>query len=207
MVAILIGAIAFQLLPGQASSTSTTRSTSPAALVSSPLHQPPALPATSVTSATGDGGRLGTADGRVPEGVTVFRDDVPAVAKLDPKLLAALRQAATDAAADGVTFEVNGGWRSADYQSELLREAEAEYGSEAEAARWVARPNRSQHVSGDAVDLAAAASSWLSEHGASYGLCQIYDNERWHYELRPDAVTRGCPARWADAAHDPRMQE
>ena len=25
----------------------------------------------------------------------------------------------------------------------------------------------------------------VSEHGAKYGLCQIYDNEPWHYELRP----------------------
>ena len=26
-----------------------------------------------------------------------------------------------------------------------------------------------------------------------YGLCQIYGNEPWHYELRPDAVDHGCP--------------
>ena len=32
-----------------------------------------------------------------------------------------------------------------------------------------------------------AATAWLSEHGAAYGLCQIYGNEPWHYELRPDA--------------------
>src|SRR5690606_14536269 len=112
-------------------------------------------------------------------------------AKLDPTLLAALRRAATDAAHDGGEFEVNSGWRSAAYQSHLLREAVATHGSETEAARWVAHPDRSQHVSGDAVDLAAAASRWLSNRGATYGLCQVYDNEPWHYEMRPDASAKG----------------
>jgi zinc D-Ala-D-Ala carboxypeptidase len=46
----------------------------------------------------------------------------------------------------------------------------------------------------------------LSEHGYRYGLCQIYDNEPWHYELRPEAVTGGCPPRYADPTQDPRMQ-
>jgi D-alanyl-D-alanine carboxypeptidase len=81
------------------------------------------------------------------------------------------------------------------------------YGSEAEAARWVATPKTSAHVSGDAVDIGPSdAAAWLSAHGAEYGLCQIYDNEPWHYELRPAAVDHGCPAMYADAAHDPRMQ-
>ncbi len=42
--------------------------------------------------------------------------------------------------------------------------------------------------------------------GAEYGLCQIYANEPWHYELRPDAVEVGCPALYADPTEDPRMQ-
>src|SRR5205823_4622596 len=41
-------------------------------------------------------GALGEAGGRVPAGTTVFDDEVPGVAKLDPALLGALRQAATD---------------------------------------------------------------------------------------------------------------
>jgi hypothetical protein len=62
-------------------------------------------------------------------------------------------------------------------------------------------------VSGHAADIGPSpAAAWLSAHGAAFGLCQIYDNEPWHYELRPSAVDRGCPARYADAAHDPRMQ-
>jgi LAS superfamily LD-carboxypeptidase LdcB len=139
--------------------------------------------------------------------VTVVDDDVPAVANLDPGLLEALRQAATDAADDGVELHVNSGWRSREYQDRLLREAVSEYGSEEEAARWVATADTSPHVSGDAIDIGHSdATAWLSEHGAEYGLCQIYRNEPWHYELRPDAVDRGCPRVYADPTHDPRMQ-
>ena len=140
--------------------------------------------------------------------MTVFDDDVPAVANLDPDLLGALRRAATHAAADGVQLSVTSGWRSPEYQERLLHEAVAKYGSEEEAARWVATPHTSAHVSGDAVDIGRSdATAWLSEHGAAYGLCQIYSNERWHYELRPKAIDRGCPPTYADPTHDPRMQQ
>ena len=153
-------------------------------------------------------GALGEADGAVPDGTTVFDDEIPAVANLDPALLGALRQAATDAADDGVEFYVNSGWRSPEYQNQLLREAVSKYGSEEEAARWVATADTSPHVSGDAVDIGSFdARAWLSEHGAKYGLCQIYSNESWHYELRLRAIDRGCPPMYADSTHDPRMQQ
>jgi D-alanyl-D-alanine carboxypeptidase len=153
-------------------------------------------------------GALGEADGAVPDGTTVFDDEVPGVAKLDPELLGALREAAADAADDGVEFLVDSGWRSPAYQEGLLQEAVSKYGSEAEAARWVATPDTSPHVSGDAVDIGPSeATSWLSEHGAEYGLCQIYRNEPWHYELRPEAIDDGCPAMYADPTHDPRMEQ
>ena len=152
-------------------------------------------------------GALGEADGVVPDGTTVFDDEIPGVAKLEPALLGALRRAAADAASDGVVFLVHSGWRSPAYQEQLLREAVAKYGSQTKAARWVGTPTTSAHVSGDAVDLGpAAATTWLSEQGARYGLCQIYRNEPWHYELRPDAIDHGCPAMYADPTHDPRMQ-
>ena len=152
-------------------------------------------------------GALGEADGAVPDGTTVFDDGIPGVANLDGDLLAALRQAATDAADAGVEFVVDSGWRSPAYQRQLLQEAVSEYGSETEAARWVATPGRSAHVSGDAVDVGPADSTqWLSAHGAAYGLCQIYGNEPWHYELRPEAGADGCPPVYADPTFDPRMQ-
>ena len=158
-------------------------------------HRPPAM-------------GLGEADGVVPDGVTVFDDQYPAVAGVDPDLLRALRRAATDAAEDNVEFYLDSGWRSAKYQEQLLREAIVKYGSEREAARWVATPDTSAHVSGDAVDIGpSGATAWLTKHGAAYGLCQIYRNEPWHYELRPKAGDHGCPAMYADPTQDPRMQQ
>ena len=150
---------------------------------------------------------LGVADGEVPDGVTVFDDDYPAVNKLDPDLIGALRAAARDAAGDGIEIYVNSGWRSEEYQEQLFEQAVSEYGSEAKAAEWVARPGTSVHEAGGAVDIGPDdAAAWLSEHGAGYGLCQIYANEPWHYELRPAAVDRGCPRMYADATQDPRLQ-
>jgi D-alanyl-D-alanine carboxypeptidase len=148
---------------------------------------------------------LGESAGAIPDGTTVFDDGVPGVAKLDPALLGAVRQAATDA---GIEFLVDSGWRSPAYQEHLLQEAVQKYGSQAEAARWVATPDTSAHVSGDAVDIGpTAAAAWLSAHGAAYGLCRTYGNEPWHYELRPEAVAQGCPPMYADPTHDPRMHQ
>ena len=123
-------------------------------------------------------GALGEADGAIPDGATAFDDEIPGVANLDPDLLGALRRAATDAADDGVELVVTSGWRSPEYQNRLVREAVSEYRSAEEAARWVATAETSAHVSGDAVDIGDSdATAWLSEHGAEYGLCQIYRNE------------------------------
>jgi zinc D-Ala-D-Ala carboxypeptidase len=174
------------------------------------------LPASSSSTATSPiqifrsehRGALGEAGGAIPDGTTVFDDEVPGVANLDPALLGALRQAAIDAARDGVEFYVDSGWRSQAYQAHLLHEAISKYGSEREAARWVATPKTSAHVAGDAVDIGHLdATAWLSEHGARYGLCQIYRNEPWHYEPRPEAIDHGCPPMYADPTRDPRMQQ
>src|SRR3954452_1377 len=153
-------------------------------------------------------GALGEAGGALPDGVTVFDGGFPGVARLDPDLLGALRRAATAAADDGVQLFVDSGWRSPKYQQHLFHEAVSKYGSEEEAARWVATPKTSAHVSGDAGDIGRSdAAAWLSAHGAAYGLCQIYGNEPWHYELRPEAVDHGCPPMYADPTQDPRMQQ
>ena len=158
-------------------------------------------------AATASAPAVTEAEGVLPHRVTVFDEQYPGVTNLDPDLLRALREAATKAADDGITVYVNSGWRSRAYQDELLHEAVSTYGSEAEAARWVATPDTSPHVSGEAVDVGDAdATSWLSRHGAEEGLCQIYRNEPWHVELRPAAVGRGCPPMYADPTQDPRMQ-
>ncbi|MFB9661241.1 D-alanyl-D-alanine carboxypeptidase family protein [Glycomyces mayteni] len=145
---------------------------------------------------------LGPAHGAVPAGTTVF-DDAPAVANLDPDLLAALRRAAAAAAGEGVVFLVNGGWRSPAYQEELLSEAVAEHGSPEAAARWVSTPETSAHVAGRAIDLGRDARAWLAVHGGAYGLHRVYRNEPWHFELWP---WPGPPPLYADPSHDPRTR-
>ena len=66
----------------------------------------------------------------------------------------------------------------------------------------------SAHVSGDAVDIGDAdADAWLAANGAGYGLCPIYDNEPWHFELREEALAQGCPTTYTDPTEDPRMQQ
>jgi hypothetical protein len=209
--AVLISVAASRLFNGHADPGSTLDPGLPAIGMESDQQakEDPAGNAGNDRRAPGDPAKsLGEADGAVPDGTTVFDDEAPAVAYLDPALLGSLRQAATDAAGDGIEFYVNSGWRSPDYQDQLLREAIAEYGSEEEAARWVASPETSAHVSGEAVDIGPDdARAWLSEHGARYGLCQIYTNEPWHYELRPGTVDDGCPPIYADPTEDPRMQQ
>ncbi|WP_055698750.1 M15 family metallopeptidase [Streptomyces silaceus] len=192
VLAVIIAVLGHQLPWSSPSSSSSSSS------AASPPKAPP------------DEGRgtPGEADGVVPDDVTVFDDGVPAVAKLDPDLLKALRRAATEAADDGVAFHVNSGWRSPEYQNQLLRQAIAKYGSAYEASRWVATAQTSPHVSGDAVDIGPSpAAEWLSRHGAEYGLCQIYENEAWHYELRTEAIGDGCPRMYADPTQDPRMRQ
>jgi zinc D-Ala-D-Ala carboxypeptidase len=64
----------------------------------------------------------------------------------------------------------------------------------------------SSRVGGRGRHRAFDATAWLSEHGAEHGLCQIYGNEPWHYELRPEAVHDGCPPMYGDPTQDPRLQ-
>jgi LAS superfamily LD-carboxypeptidase LdcB len=145
---------------------------------------------------------LGDEDGFIATGdsVSPFDTEHAAVANLDPALLQAVQAAATDARRAGVSMRITAGWRSERYQQALLDDAIREYGSEAEARRWVKTPQESSHVTGDAVDIGpASADKWLRQHGSDYGLCQVYSNEIWHFEL---ATTPGgrCPRMQSDAA-------
>ncbi len=213
VTAAIVGALLYQSASSSAPSFNGTHS--PGAYRAVPQSPSSSAPSFSkvlrgdhVGKTTEDEGAVTEDDGALPDGVTVFDDEYPGVAYLDPDLLQALREAATDAADDRIEFYVNSGWRSPKYQNQLLREAVSKYRSEKEAARWVGTADTSAHVSGDAVDIGSFdATAWLSKHGAHYGLCQIYSNEPWHYELRPQAIDRGCPPMYADPPHDPRMQQ
>ena len=138
-----------------------------------------------------------------PPHIPVLRAEPRSETGLDPDLTRAVRRAQEDASAAGIEIQIRSGRRSPEEQARLLREAIAKYGSHEQAARWVATPETSPHVSGDAVDIGPpAAAAWLAQHGPAYGLCRIYANEPWHFELRP----RGCPPLYPDPTYDPRMR-
>ncbi|MFD3686363.1 M15 family metallopeptidase [Nocardiopsis sp. NPDC058631] len=153
------------------------------------------LPVTRLTPLGEDDGYLGEG-----EGVSPFTEDLPLLTRMDPELLKAVRAAATEARTAGVDVVVTSGWRSERYQQFLLDAAVTVYADEEEAARWVATPQASSHVSGEAVDIGRTdAADWMGRYGAAHGLCQTYANEMWHFEL---AVEPGgtCPAPRADAS-------
>jgi LAS superfamily LD-carboxypeptidase LdcB len=96
--------------------------------------------------------------------------------------------------------QVTSGWRDAAYQTWLFQDAIEQYGSAEVASRFVATPERSSHVTGDAVDIGPLeAQLWLMEHGSIYGICQTYANERWHFELSTEPGGE-CPDMKLDAA-------
>lgn len=139
--------------------------------------------------------------GEIPDGerVSPFDDSLAAVSRLDPELLGAVRDAAEDARVDGIDIGITSGWRSPDYQRQLLADAVHRYGSLHEAQRYVSTPEESLHVVGKAVDIGPTdAADWLIRHGDDYGLCQAYANEIWHFELLTSPGSE-CPPAKSDA--------
>jgi zinc D-Ala-D-Ala carboxypeptidase len=143
-----------------------------------------------------------TYDGWIPDGQTLSAFDVsnPALAQLDPPLLNAIQDAARAAASKGVDLRITSGWRSKRFQQRLFDDAVAKYGSVDIARPFVASPDGSKHVVGQAVDVAPVdADKWLIRNGARFGLCQIYANELWHFELATDPQGN-CPPLRLNAA-------
>ncbi|BAU83367.1 peptidase M15B and M15C [Streptomyces laurentii] len=141
-------------------------------------------------------------DSEQPDGrpLTPFDTRYPAVGRLDAGLLKAVQEAARDARADGIEFRVTSGWRTKDHQQRLLDEAVKRYGSTERARQYVSTPQKSAHVTGKAVDIGPTdADDWLIRKGARYGLCQVYNNEMWHFELLTSPGGT-CPSPLTDAA-------
>ena len=141
-------------------------------------------------------------DGSLTAGQTVTAFDVqnPAIGRLEPALLTAIQQATTAAAADGIHMTITSGWRSPAFQQALLDQAVSTYGSLAAARQYVQTPEQSKHVIGAAVDVGGTgADQWLIANGARFGLCRIYANELWHFELATDAAGN-CPPLLPNAA-------
>ncbi|WP_197377230.1 M15 family metallopeptidase [Mycolicibacterium baixiangningiae] len=136
-----------------------------------------------------------TFGGYLPEGATLTAFDVenPTVGRLDPPLLAAVQEATRRAASDGIAVEINSGWRSVGFQQRLFDDGVRTYGSVETARQFVASPQTSMHVVGRAVDVGGPdAAAWMARNGPRFGLCQVYANELWHYELTADAAG-ACP--------------
>jgi D-alanyl-D-alanine carboxypeptidase len=143
-----------------------------------------------------------TYGGWIPDGQTLspFDSSNPAVTNLDPALLAAVQKAADAAKSQGVILTINSGWRSKGFQQRLFDDAVHTYGNVDIARQFVASPDVSKHVVGQAVDVAPVeADKWLIGNGSQFGLCQIYANEIWHFELAVDQQGN-CPPLRPNAA-------
>ena len=143
-----------------------------------------------------------TTGGWLPDGSMLSPFDVanPILSQLDPALLQAVQEAARTAEAQGVGLLVTSGWRSKGFQQRLFDDAVRTYGSVDAAAQVVATPDVSKHVMGQAIDIGPVeADKWLIADGSRFGLCQIYANEIWHFELAADAQGN-CPPLRPNAA-------
>jgi zinc D-Ala-D-Ala carboxypeptidase len=147
-------------------------------------------------------GATDTFGGWLPDGVMLSPLDVsnPVLALLDPSLLKAVQDAARSAAAEGIDMKITSGWRSKGFQQRLFDDAVRNYGSVDIARQFVVSPEVSKHVTGEAVDIAPVdADQWLIRNGPRFGLCQIYANEIWHFELAVDQQGK-CPPLKPNAA-------
>jgi hypothetical protein len=147
-------------------------------------------------------GAVDTTGGSIPDGQLVSPFDVknPVVGFLDPLLRNAIQDATQAAAGEGVDVKLTSGWRSTGFQQRLVDQAAATYGSRDVASQFVASPERSMHVVGKAVDVGpVVADEWMIRNGPRFGLCQIYANEIWHFELAVDAEGN-CPPLRPNAA-------
>lgn len=157
---------------------------------STPAPQPVAAqvgPAEALSIGTG---AVDTMGGSLPDGQLISPFDVanPVVGFLDPLVLKAIQDATQAASTDGVDVELTSGWRSKGFQQRLFDQAVTTYGNADLAAQFVASPEKSMHVFGKAVDVGpVVADEWMIQNGSRFGLCQIYANEIWHFELAADA--------------------
>lgn len=160
------------------------------------------LPAPPPGAPTIGTGAIDTWSGWLPDGRTFspFDTSPQPMARLDPLLLKAIQDAARAAAAQNVDIVITSGWRSRGFQQRLFADGVRQYGSPQAAGEFVASPDASRHVVGEAVDVGGdGASQWLIRNGSRLGLCQIYANENWHFELAVDGAGN-CPPLRANAA-------
>ncbi|MGL4310392.1 MAG: M15 family metallopeptidase [Paracoccaceae bacterium] len=95
------------------------------------------------------------------------------------------------------TLRVTSAYRSPEVQERLWSEALAKYGDPEIADNWVARPGKSNHNHGSAVDLKfldPSAQEWVHANAARYGLGFPMSHEPWHIEpINKEALSYGGP--------------
>jgi hypothetical protein len=163
---------------------------------------PPVLPTPPADTLSIGSSAVDTTGGWLPDGTMLSPFDTgnPILSQLDPALLGAVQSAARAAEVAGVQLMVTSGWRSKGFQQRLFATGIETYGSLEKAAEFVATPEVSKHVMGQAIDIGPAeADRWLIANGRQFGLCQIYANEIWHFELAADAQGN-CPPLKPNAA-------
>ncbi|WP_436773690.1 D-alanyl-D-alanine carboxypeptidase family protein [Yinghuangia sp. YIM S09857] len=114
-------------------------------------------------------------------------------AKLVGGARTAYQQAKAAMAADGITMTLTSGKRSYEHQKDLWEKEVRDLGSVEAARMRVLPPDESSHVDGNAIDINVAAQPWMKSKGKTYGWCQIYANEPWHFEYQASYKTQGCP--------------
>ncbi|CAB4634684.1 unannotated protein [freshwater metagenome] len=129
--------------------------------------------------------------------------------ELNPQLLIRFTAAKAAAAKDGQKIYIASGFRTLERQKYLFASAVKKYGSESEAAKWVAPPYVSHHPWGIAIDVnypnEPVGAGWLEINGATFGLCRVYENEWWHFE--PSIAPGGtCPALLPNATLTAQLQ-
>lgn len=129
--------------------------------------------------------------------------------ELNSQLVIRFIAAKAAAAKDGQKIYIASGFRTLERQKYLFATAVKKYGSESEAAKWVAPPYISHHPWGIAIDVnypnEPVGAGWLEINGAKFGLCRVYENEWWHFEpsIAPGGI---CPALLPNATFTPQLQ-
>ncbi len=124
--------------------------------------------------------------------------------RLTPRAAARWQQMVEAAAGDGIRLLIVSGYRSFEYQANLIRNKLNSGQDLDEILQTSAAPGYSQHHTGNAIDIATPGSRplteefetsdafvWLGENAATYGFSMTYDRdnalgmiyEPWHWSL------------------------
>jgi zinc D-Ala-D-Ala carboxypeptidase len=142
-------------------------------------------------------------------GVSEIKHGVSYPNEMNSQLLIRFTAAKAAAAKEGQRIYIASGFRTLERQKYLFANAVKKYGSETEAAKWVAPPYVSHHPWGLAIDVnypsEPVGAGWLEINGATFGLCRVYENEWWHFEpvIAPGGT---CPALLPNATFTLQLQ-